>query len=70
MTRYLVLNYMDTEVSWEAVERRTEEPPCTLTIDCGALSKAQVLEALDAFRDWVLASLILDTATGGEIRLP
>ena len=67
MTRYIVLNYDDEKVSWEAVERRAEEPPCTLTIDCGAMSKAEVLAALDSFRDWALASLVLDTSDGGEI---
>jgi hypothetical protein len=66
MTRYLVLNYEEKKLSWEAVEERATEPPCTLTIDCSAMTKAQVLEALDAFRDWALASLILDTSESSD----
>ncbi len=67
MARRLTLCFNGDEVSWSIQEDAIGEPPCQLVVDIDQLNKNDLLRMLDNFRDWTLATLLLDAADHNQV---
>lgn len=67
MARRLTLCFDRDEVSWNIQEDVTSAPPCQLVVDIDRLDKSDLLRMLESFREWTLATLLLDAADRDQV---